>query len=588
MTYRFHIARLLTIGFIVASGLFGQYTVTSIPTLGGSGPNAYVLAKALNDVGQVVGTASIAANTASHAFLYSNGLMTDLGTLGGSPAKAGDVVSVASGINNGGEVVGSSLVAGNLSNPVWHAFRYKNGVMTDLGTLGGTNTYAVAINNVGQVVGTSSLASDSTSHAFLYSNGVMQDLGSNLYPVGINDAGQIIGTLDLPTLARHAFLYTNGVTIDLGTLGGQNSTPTGINNTGQVCGEADLPPGKNLLHHAFLYRNGVMADLGDLGGGISTATGLNSGEEVVGVAWVTLNPLVQQPLFVYRNGTLTNINPLIPTDVRSQFLTPVAINKAGQILVKSAVAYPILLTPSAAPPPSIDSGGIVPISSSATNISPGSWVSIFGQGLAPGTAYWNGDFPTLLSGVTVMIDGKRAYLSFVSPTQINLQVPDSSATGTVSVVLTSATGTVRTTTSLAHFSPSFNLLDGKYLAGVIPTPDGSGAYGGGTYDLAGPAGRFAFPTRAVKQGEVVELYGTGFGLTIPMVLAGTPFSGAAPAATPVEITIGGVRSEVQFAGITAAGSFQFNVIVPNTASGDQLVQGRVGGIGTLYALLTVQ
>ena len=87
---------------------------------------------------------------------------------------------------------------------------------------------------------------------------------------------------------------------------------------------------------------------------------------------------------------------------------------------------------------------------------------------------------------------------------------------------------------------------------------------------------------------MAEPYGTGFGLTTPMVLAGTPFSGAAPAATPVEITIGGVRSEVQFAGITAAGSFQFNVIVPNTGSGDQLVQGRVGGVGTLYALLTVQ
>ena len=75
---------------------------------------------------------------------------------------------------------------------------------------------------------------------------------------------------------------------------------------------------------------------------------------------------------------------------------------------------------------------------------------------------------------------------------------------------------------------------------------------------------------------MAEPYGTGFGLTTPMVLAGTPFSGAAPAATPVEIVIGGVRSEVQFAGITAVGSFQFNVIVPNTGSGDRLVQGRVG------------
>jgi hypothetical protein len=93
-----------------------------------------------------------------------------------------------------------------------------------------------------------------------------------------------------------------------------------------------------------------------------------------------------------------------------------------------------LLTPNL--PPSITQDGIVPIYSSVPVVQPGSWVSIYGTNLATGTFTWNGDFPTSLGGVSVTIDDNQAYLWVVTPTQINLQAPDDTTTGLVSVAVT--------------------------------------------------------------------------------------------------------------------------------------------------------
>ena len=105
--------------------------------------------------------------------------------------------------------------------------------------------------------------------------------------------------------------------------------------------------------------------------------------------------------------------------------------------------------------PSISPGGVVPLYSSVSTIQPGELVSIYGNNLASGTATWNGDFPTSLGGTSVEINGKAAYLMYVSPGLINLQAPDETATGTVSVVVTTARGTATSTVTLNQFSPSF-------------------------------------------------------------------------------------------------------------------------------------
>ncbi len=233
-------------------------------------------------------------------------------------------------------------------------------------------------------------------------------------------------------------------------------------------------------------------------------------------------------------------------------------------------------------PPAINAGGVVPLYSTANTLQPGSWVSIFGASLATAAATWNGDFPTSLGGTSVTINGKPAYLWYVSPGQINLQAPDDSATGPVSVVVTTATGSATSTATLALLSPSFNLLDGKHVAGIILRSDGSGAFGGGTYDVVGPTGTsLGYKTVAAKAGDFLELFGIGFGPTNPMVPAGKPYSGSAPTTDPVTLSINQVTVTPSFSGLTSAGLYQINLKLPSgLGTGDVPLSALVGGVQT--------
>ena len=225
-------------------------------------------------------------------------------------------------------------------------------------------------------------------------------------------------------------------------------------------------------------------------------------------------------------------------------------------------------------------GGIVPLDSPTNTIAPGEWVSIYGTNLATATATWKGDFPTSLDGTSVTIDGKAAYLAFVSPTQINLQAPDDTITGTVPVVVSSALGTAAGNATLAPFAPSFFLLDSQHVSGIILRSDGSGAYGGGTYDILGPTGsQLGYPTVAAKAGDIVELFATGLGPTNPSVAAGSAFSSAAPTANPVSVLINGTSVSPAFAGLSSAGLYQINLTVPTgLGTGDVPLQLSVGGV----------
>jgi uncharacterized protein (TIGR03437 family) len=231
--------------------------------------------------------------------------------------------------------------------------------------------------------------------------------------------------------------------------------------------------------------------------------------------------------------------------------------------------------------PSITPGGIVPAGSTVGTIQPGEWVSIYGTNLAGSTVTWNQDFPRTLGGTTVTINGKEAYLWYVSPGQINLQAPDDTATGTVPVVVTTAAGSARANVTLAAYAPSFLLLEAKHVAGVILRSDGSGAYGGGTYDIIGPTGTsLGYPTVAAKAGDNIELFGTGFGPTNPVVAAGQAFTGAAATAS-VSVLINNVSVTPAFAGLSGAGLVQINLTVPSgLGSGDVSLMATVGGVRT--------
>ena len=189
-----------------------------------------------------------------------------------------------------------------------------------------------------------------------------------------------------------------------------------------------------------------------------------------------------------------------------------------------SIGEPVEILP---PAPAITPGSIGPTLSTTGVIEPGEWISIYGTNIAGAPTTWTGNFPTSLAGVSVAIDGNAAYLSYVSQTQIDLQVPGDSNTGIVPVVVPS--GIATSTATLSQFGPSFFLLDSKHVAGIIIRTNGSGAYGGGTYDIIGPTGSsLGYKTVAANAGDVVELYGTGFGPTTPPVAAGqVTFAGAA-------------------------------------------------------------
>lgn len=212
----------------------------------------------INNFGQVTGTLSF--GNGYQAFSYSNGVMTNIGALGGR-------LSAGRAINNQGQITGEAELPGVISYPPTHAFLYSAGVMSDLGTLGGTNSYAWGINDSGEVVGHSFVADDRPQHGFIYSGGLMRDIGtlggSASFAMGISSSGLVTGSSDVTgDGAVHAFLYGKGAMQDLGTLGGSSSNGLGVNSAGQVVGTAQLAGSP--APRAFIYSGGSMADLNSL------------------------------------------------------------------------------------------------------------------------------------------------------------------------------------------------------------------------------------------------------------------------------------------------------------------------------------
>jgi probable HAF family extracellular repeat protein len=201
--------------------------------------------------------------TQMHAFLWQGRALRDLGTLGG-PDSAGEFV------NERGQVAGVSYTSfdpnQNTGIPTQDPFLWDDGNMIDLGTLGGTAGWPWGLNNKGQVTGQSNLADDVHFHAFLWTRGRLKDLGTlggdNSSARWINDAGEVVGRADLyPDLnTRHGFLWKNGAMTDLGVVGSDPcSTAYAINSSEQIVGVSS-PCGQS--GHGFLWENGgPMVDL---------------------------------------------------------------------------------------------------------------------------------------------------------------------------------------------------------------------------------------------------------------------------------------------------------------------------------------
>ncbi len=261
-----------------------QYSFVDLGTLGGTLANAFDI----NTAGQVVGYSKDASGL-NHGFLWSDGHMIDLGNLGS------DLGTIAYSINDNGDVVGSSAYPGSTT----HAFLWSKGHMTDLGIpgTGDTSSYAPAINKFGQVVVQSCNNVAGTCHSYIWKQGAFTELGTlggqSTYAVDINNHGQVVGTSQNGYGEMHAFLWEKGHMTDLGTLGGMRSVATAINDRGQIIGRStDLQE----QTHYVLWDNGSMTDLGQLVPG-----GINRRGEIVG------SDLSYDSAEVFDRGTLTRL-----------------------------------------------------------------------------------------------------------------------------------------------------------------------------------------------------------------------------------------------------------------------------------------
>lgn len=312
-----------------------SYTVTFLPE--------WLKGSAIDNAGRLAGVMPVPGG--SRAFLYADGEVRDLGTLGGTR-------SFAYGMSDNGLVTGDAALASGAS----HAFLYANGTMRDLGTFpGGRSSIGVGVNNAGQVTGSASNSLDQT-HAMLADSGGMRDLGTLgghfSYGSGINNAGHVVGasTLAGDASRQHAFLYRDGVMTDLGALGGVRSHAHAINDRGQIIGAvvdaADAA-------HAFIRTDGVLTLLGDFGGPYTGAWDINNAGQVVGYSTSGYD-INSRHGFLYTEGELLDINGLVDPALGWTVATALGINDAGRIFGLACrtddLCRPVLLDPISAPP----------------------------------------------------------------------------------------------------------------------------------------------------------------------------------------------------------------------------------------------
>ena len=317
---------LLVVPTMASAGV--QYTITNVGTLSGASAS---YGEGINNAGTVVGYSG-GVTTAYHAFSWQSGTTpTDLGTLLGPSSE-----SYGYAINKAGQVVATSdaTVTSNGSDMVggFRGMVVQNGTRTALGSLGGRDSDAYGINDAGQVVGSSftSWSGTTPTHAFLWQAGTMKDLGTlaggtNSSAVAISSLGQAVGYSQNAAGNDRAAVWSGSTITDLGTLGGASSRAFDVNNGGATVGWATDATG---TQRAFVDDAAGMRSLGSLGTA-SVAYSVNDSGLVVGDFTSTAG---QSRAFVYAGGTTQDLNALIlPTS--GWVLTDArGVNDAGQIV----------------------------------------------------------------------------------------------------------------------------------------------------------------------------------------------------------------------------------------------------------------
>jgi uncharacterized protein (TIGR03437 family) len=279
------------------------------------------------------------------------------------------------------------------------------------------------------------------------------------------------------------------------------------------------------------------------------------------------------------------------TSAELSFPRAVLLDGAGNIYISDAQNNVIrLLTPAA---PSVSDVVTASAFGGFGSIAPGTWIEIYGTNLAADSRAWTGaDFtgavaPTSLDGTSVTIGGQQAFIGYISRGQVNAVVPSNVATGVQQITVTAATGTsaaypvVVNPTAAGMLAPGYLNIGGAQDLGAL-FPDFQ------TF-VAPPGAISGYASRRARPGDVIVIFGIGFGPVTPNIPAGQLYSGNTTLTLPLQIYFGSTLATLQYSGLAPGltGVYQLNVVVPNVPASDAVpvsfsLNGVVGAQIVLY------
>lgn len=282
--------------------------------------------------------------------------------------------------------------------------------------------------------------------------------------------------------------------------------------------------------------------------------------------------------FAGDGGPATNAAISSPTGLALDFLGNVYFADSGNHRVRKVSAPPI------GAPVIRSTNPVVPSFLGNAGFSSNMYVEIYGTNFSRFARLWGSlDFngpnaPTSLDGVSVTVNNKPAFVYYVSPGQININVPDDTVTGSVSIQVRTPEGVSNAVTvTRSRLSPTMLTTPGFKVGGkqyVVALTSDFTSYVGRPGML--PGGSFVAP----RPGDTVLIYALGLGPTSPGTQAGVSAGQTANVLLPLQVKIGDVEASVPFKGLLQGtiGLYQLNVVIPNVAAVDQRIELTVDGV----------